>query len=57
MSKKNNTNTYGLFYKSHGLYRPFNSKQTYSLKAAQQIKPQVKRAYKSSVIIRKIKFA
>ena len=57
MSKKNNTNTYGLFYKSHGTYRPFNNKKTYNLKTAQQIKSQVKKVYKSSVIIRKIKFA
>ena len=52
-----NTNrVYGLFYKSHATWTPFNGKQTLTLGAARQVKNQVRRAYKSSVIIRRVKF-
>ena len=52
-----NTNkVYGLFYKSHGTWTPYSNRQTLSLSGARQVKRQVRKAYKSSVIIRKIKF-
>jgi hypothetical protein len=53
---KNNAKVYGLFYKSHGTWTPYSNNQTLSLNGARQVKRQVRKAYKSSVIIRKVKF-
>lgn len=51
-----NTNkVYGVFYKSHGTWTPY-TKQTLSLNGARQAKRYVRKAYKSSAIIRRIKF-
>ena len=55
----NNTNNtskvYGVFYKSHGTWTPY-SKQTFSLSGARQAKRYVQKTYKSSAIVRKVKF-
>ena len=56
MSNNTTNRVYGLFYKSHGTWTHFNGKQTLTLGAARQVKNQVRRAYKSSVIIRRVKF-
>jgi len=56
MSNTNTHKVYGLFYKSHGTWTPYSNRQTLSLTGARQVKRQVRKAYKSSVIIRRVKF-
>ena len=52
---KNTTNkVYKLFYKSHDSWVGINNVLT--LESAQNVKPRVKKALKSKVIIRKVKF-
>lgn len=56
MNTRNTNKVYGLFYKSHGTWTPFNT-QPLTLNAAQNTKSALKRAYKSAVIIRRVKYA
>lgn len=55
MSNTNTNKVYGVFYKSHGTWTPY-SRQTFSLNGARQAKRYVQRTYKSSAIVRRVKF-
>ena len=51
----NNKKIYGLFYKSHGAWTPYNNKMM-TLDDARETKKYVHKLYKSSTIIRRVKF-
>jgi hypothetical protein len=56
MSTTTEPKVYGLFYRSHGTWTPFRT-QPLTLNTARTAKNNLRRAYKSKVIIRKVKFA
>lgn len=53
---RNTHKVYGLFYKSHGTWTPYSNSQPLTLSSAQTVKNLLKKTYKSSVIIRRVKF-
>jgi len=54
MSTTTNRPTYGFFYKSRGVFTGPYRNRLYTLPQAQAVKPQVKEALKSVVLIRKV---
>lgn len=54
MSTTTNRRTYGLFYKSRGVFTGPYRNRLYTLPQAQAVKPTVKETLKSVVLIRKV---
>lgn len=54
MSTNTNRPTYGLFYKSRGVFTGPYRNRLYTLPQAKAVKPQVKETLKSVVLIRKV---